>query len=113
MLTSAARPTAVISGSNGVFPGVLRAIRAHSLEIPRDISLIAIDDLLVLELLEADHVVEASRTRRRTGCRRAAASAPGRPGTRVSAAGERVRTAWQLGAAATLAASHKPSADGR
>jgi LacI family transcriptional regulator len=52
MLSSAVRPTAVISGSNGVFPGVLRAIRAHNLEIPRDLSLVAIDDLVMLDLFE-------------------------------------------------------------
>jgi LacI family transcriptional regulator len=45
-------PTALIAGSNQILPGVLRALRARSLAIPRDVSLVTFDDVLLLEFLE-------------------------------------------------------------
>ncbi len=46
------RPTALIAGSNQIFPGVLQAIRRRRLRIPTDISLVTFDDLPLLQLLE-------------------------------------------------------------
>lgn len=48
LLTGAAPPTAIISGSGMVFPGVLRAIRTLGMRIPDDVSLVAIDDIPLL-----------------------------------------------------------------
>jgi len=45
-------PTALIAGSNQIFPGVLRAIREHGLRIPQDLSIATFDDLPLLGLLE-------------------------------------------------------------
>jgi len=45
-------PTALIAGSNQILPGVLRALRARSLAIPGDVSLVTFDDVLLLEFLE-------------------------------------------------------------
>lgn len=52
MLAGSPAPTALISGSNQIFPGVLRAIRERKLRIPREISLVTFDDLLLLDLLD-------------------------------------------------------------
>jgi LacI family transcriptional regulator len=52
MLAAAAAPTALIAGSNQIFPGVLRAIRERGLRIPQDVSLATFDDLPLLNLLD-------------------------------------------------------------
>lgn len=39
------RPTALFVASNAIMPGVIKTLRAHGVEIPRDISLICFDDL--------------------------------------------------------------------
>jgi LacI family transcriptional regulator len=52
MLGSGSPPTALIAGSNQILPGVLRALRERSLRVPDDISLVAFDDILLLEFLE-------------------------------------------------------------
>ncbi len=52
MLDAAAPPTALVSGSNQILPGVLQAIRERRLRIPRDVSLATFDDLPLLGLLE-------------------------------------------------------------
>jgi LacI family transcriptional regulator len=52
MLSAATRPTALISGSNELFPGVLRAVRERGLDVPGDISLVTFDDLPLLDLLD-------------------------------------------------------------
>ncbi|MBS1881331.1 MAG: substrate-binding domain-containing protein [Actinobacteria bacterium] len=52
LLGADARPTAIISGSNQILPGVLLAIREHGLSIPADLSLATFDDLPLLGLLE-------------------------------------------------------------
>lgn len=44
LLSSAKPPTAIIAGGMGMLPGVLQAIRVHSLSIPDDISVIAGSD---------------------------------------------------------------------
>jgi LacI family transcriptional regulator, galactose operon repressor len=46
------RPTALISGFNQVLPGVMRAIRAHALRIPEDVSLVTFDDVPMLEFVD-------------------------------------------------------------
>jgi LacI family transcriptional regulator len=52
LLEKAPAPTALISGSNQIFPGVLTALRERGLRVPDDISLVTFDDLPLLELLE-------------------------------------------------------------
>jgi len=52
LLDGAGAPTAVIAGSNQIFPGVLEAIRSRGLSIPAEISLATFDDLPLLGLLE-------------------------------------------------------------
>jgi LacI family transcriptional regulator len=52
MLGSDAPPTALIAGSNQIFPGVLQAIRSRGLRLPDDLSLATFDDLPLLGLLE-------------------------------------------------------------
>jgi LacI family transcriptional regulator len=52
MLDADAPPTALIAGSNQIFPGVLRALRERRLRIPQDVSLVTFDDLPLLGLLE-------------------------------------------------------------
>lgn len=47
-----ALPTAIVAGSNQIFPGVLRAVRERGLRIPDDISIVTFDDLPLLELLD-------------------------------------------------------------
>lgn len=46
------RPTALISGSNQIFPGVLGTLRERGLQVPGDVSLITFDDLPLLEYLD-------------------------------------------------------------
>jgi LacI family transcriptional regulator len=45
-------PTAVVSGSNQIFPGVLQVLRARNLRIPDDVSLITFDEVCLLEFIE-------------------------------------------------------------
>ncbi len=45
-------PTAVISGSNQIFVGVVLALREHALRVPADISLVTCDDVDVTRLHE-------------------------------------------------------------
>ena len=52
MLDAAEPPTALIAGSNQIFPGVLRALRERKLRIPDDISLVTFHELPLLGLLE-------------------------------------------------------------
>jgi LacI family transcriptional regulator len=52
MLDAAEAPTALIAGSNQIFPGVLRALRERDLAIPEDVSLVTFDDVLLLDFLE-------------------------------------------------------------
>jgi LacI family transcriptional regulator len=52
MLDAKPRPTAIIAGSNQIFPGVLTAVRERRLSIPADLSLATFDDLPLLGLLE-------------------------------------------------------------
>jgi LacI family transcriptional regulator len=46
------RPTAVVSGSAAILPGVLHAVRAAGLRIPADISVVTFDDAPLLEAVE-------------------------------------------------------------
>ncbi|MEX2525255.1 MAG: LacI family DNA-binding transcriptional regulator [Gammaproteobacteria bacterium] len=50
-LTSRTPPTAIIAGGNQIFTGVLRAVKSCKLEIPRDISIIACDDIDLTTLM--------------------------------------------------------------
>jgi LacI family transcriptional regulator len=52
LLAAATRPTALVAGSNQIFPGVLQAIHEHGLRIPADLSLATFDDLPLLGLLD-------------------------------------------------------------
>jgi LacI family transcriptional regulator len=45
-------PTALISGSNQIFPGVMQALRERGLRIPRDISLVTLDELPTLPFVD-------------------------------------------------------------
>lgn len=45
MLRRPSPPTAVFVGSNAFMPGVMRALRQHDIEIPREISLVCFDDI--------------------------------------------------------------------
>jgi LacI family transcriptional regulator len=45
-------PTAVVSGSNQIFPGVLQVLRARKLRIPDDVSLVTFDEVRLLEFIE-------------------------------------------------------------
>jgi LacI family transcriptional regulator len=52
MLNASRSPTAIIAGSNQIFPGVLQAIRQRGLRVPTELSLATFDDLPLLGLLE-------------------------------------------------------------
>jgi len=52
VLSASPRPTAIISGFNQILPGVLRAIGAHGLRIPADVSLVTFDDVPMLEFVD-------------------------------------------------------------
>lgn len=52
LLDAEPAPTALIAGSNQIFPGVLAAIREHGISIPAELSLATFDDLPLLGLLE-------------------------------------------------------------
>lgn len=43
-------PTAIVVGSNQMVPGAVRALSARNLEMPRDITLVGCDDLILAEL---------------------------------------------------------------
>jgi LacI family transcriptional regulator len=51
LLGRAARPTAIISGSNQILVGVLRALRELELKVPEDVSLITCDDSALAEFM--------------------------------------------------------------
>ena len=66
VLSAPPRPTAIIAGCHRLLPGVLRGIRAHGLRIPGDVSLVAFDDVPMLESRgPADRRGLASAARRR------------------------------------------------
>jgi LacI family transcriptional regulator len=46
------RPTAVVSGSAVILPGVLRAVRAAGLHVPADLSVVTFDDAPLLDAVE-------------------------------------------------------------
>lgn len=50
LLTLEDAPTAVISGSNQIFVGVVLSVREHGLRVPRDISVVSCDDVDVTRL---------------------------------------------------------------
>jgi LacI family transcriptional regulator len=52
LLSASPRPTAVVSGSVGLLPGIVGAVRARGLRIPADVSLVAPDDAPGLELAD-------------------------------------------------------------
>lgn len=51
LLSSANPPTAIIAGGNDIFHGALHTIRLLGLEIPRDLSFVGADDMLVADLV--------------------------------------------------------------
>jgi LacI family transcriptional regulator len=52
LLEARGRPTAVVSGSAAILPGVLHAVRAAGLAVPADISVVTFDDAPLLEAVE-------------------------------------------------------------
>jgi LacI family transcriptional regulator len=46
------RPTAVVSGSAAILPGVVRAVRAAGLRVPADMSVVTFDDAPLLDAVE-------------------------------------------------------------
>ncbi len=52
MLGATPRPTAIIAGSNQIFPGVLSAVRQRGLTVPTELSLATFDDQPLLGLLD-------------------------------------------------------------
>jgi LacI family transcriptional regulator len=52
MLQATPPPTAIIAGSNQIFPGVLSAIRQRGLAVPTELSLATFDDQPLLSLLD-------------------------------------------------------------
>jgi LacI family transcriptional regulator len=52
MLSRKNPPTAIIATSNQTLVGVLRSLRRHGIEVPREISLITCDPLPLSEFLE-------------------------------------------------------------
>jgi len=51
MMTGDAPPTALIAGSSDIFYGALRAIRLLDMQIPRDLSLVGVDDVQLADLV--------------------------------------------------------------
>jgi LacI family transcriptional regulator len=45
-------PTAIISGSNQILPGVLKVLRTRGLRLPDDLSLVSVDEVRLLEFIE-------------------------------------------------------------
>jgi LacI family transcriptional regulator len=58
LISSSSRPTAIIAGGIGMLPGVVRALRLHSLEVPRDMSLVSTLDSDLAELHQPPISVE-------------------------------------------------------
>ncbi len=52
LLDRAEPPTALVSGSNQILPGVLQVLRARKLRIPDDVSLVTFDEVRLLEFIE-------------------------------------------------------------
>jgi LacI family transcriptional regulator len=52
LVDSRGRPTAIVSGSAAILPGVLRAVRAAGLRVPGDMSVVTFDDAPLLEAVE-------------------------------------------------------------
>jgi LacI family transcriptional regulator len=50
LLDAADPPTAIVVGSNQMIPGAVRALAARDLELPRDLSLVGCDDIILAEL---------------------------------------------------------------
>lgn len=50
LLDAADAPTAIVVGSNQMTPGAVRAIAKRDLELPRDLSLVSCDDIILAEL---------------------------------------------------------------
>jgi LacI family transcriptional regulator len=48
LLDGRRRPTAIVSGSAAILPGVLRAVRAAGLRVPADVSVVTVDDAPLL-----------------------------------------------------------------
>ena len=93
LLDSHTPPTALISGSNEIFPGMLSAVRERGLIVPRDISLVTFDDLALLDLVDPpDRRGAASGPGLRPGRWRAPASSPRRWRARVRHGDEPLRT---------------------
>ena len=44
IIYSSPRPTAIIVGSYGMMPGVLKAVKQHRIRVPQDISIVGFDD---------------------------------------------------------------------
>jgi LacI family transcriptional regulator len=57
LLTSTSPPTAIIAGSNQILIGVLRAIRALSLRIPHDVSMVTCDEVPLMDALQPKQAV--------------------------------------------------------
>jgi LacI family transcriptional regulator, galactose operon repressor len=71
LLDSPEPPTAIVSGSNQILVGVLRAIRERGVRVPADISLVTCDELTLAEFLTP---ALATISRDTTAAGRAAAS---------------------------------------
>jgi LacI family transcriptional regulator len=52
LLDRSEAPTAIISGSNQILPGVLKVLRSRQLRIPEDLSLVTVDEVRLLEFIE-------------------------------------------------------------
>lgn len=52
LLALADPPTAVVSGSNQILPGVLQELRRQGKRVPQDVSLVTVDELPLLEFLD-------------------------------------------------------------
>lgn len=50
LLDAADPPTAIVVGSNQMTPGAVRALAERNLELPRDLSLVSCDDIILAEL---------------------------------------------------------------
>ena len=50
LLDAADPPTAIVVGSNQMTPGAVRALAERDLELPRDLSLVSCDDIVLAEL---------------------------------------------------------------
>ena len=50
LLDAADPPTAIVVGSNQMIPGAVRALAEREMELPRDLSLVSCDDIILAEL---------------------------------------------------------------